>query len=83
MTTDITGALAGYIVESKRASIPDDVAAEAKRALLNYVGCALGGSVEPALDIAIRVLAPYSGERTAVVLGRTEGFDPLHAALLN
>lgn len=83
MTTGVTEALAAYIVESKRASIPEDVAAEAKRALLNYVGCALGGSVEPALDIAIRVLAPYSGERTAVVLGRTEGFDPLRAALLN
>ena len=54
-----------------------------KRALLNYLGCALGGSIEPALDIAIATLAPYSGKPSAVVLGRRERFDALHAALLN
>jgi len=78
-----TRSLAEYVVESDYAKIPEDVRAEAKRALLNYLGCALGGSVEPALDIAIRVLAPYSGQPTATVIGRRERFDPLNAALLN
>jgi 2-methylcitrate dehydratase PrpD len=79
----VTEALAAYVVGSELDEIPRDVRAEAKRALLNYLGCALGGSIEPALDVAIATLAPFSGERTACVLGRTERFDPLHAALLN
>jgi 2-methylcitrate dehydratase PrpD len=79
----VTHSLAEYVVGSDYASIPPDVRNEAKRALLNYLGCALGGSIEPALDVAIRVLAPYSGPATATVLGRPERFDPLNAALLN
>ncbi|HLF13098.1 MAG TPA: MmgE/PrpD family protein [Gammaproteobacteria bacterium] len=79
----VTETLAAYVVKSDLATIPQDVRDEAKRALLNYLGCALGGSVERALDIAIATLTPFSGERTAVVLGRPERFDPLHAALLN
>lgn len=79
----VTEILAGYVVDSDVAAIPADVRNEAKRALLNYLGCALGGSIEPALDVAVETLAPFSGERTAAVLGRREQFDPLHAALLN
>jgi len=51
--------------------------------MLNYVGCALGGSADQAVDIAIRAMSPYSGERTANVLGRAERLDPLHASLIN
>lgn len=79
----VTHALASYLVESRAADIPDDVWQEGKRALLNYLGCALGGSIEAPLDTAIDTLAPYSGQRTACVLGRSERFDPLHAALMN
>jgi 2-methylcitrate dehydratase PrpD len=78
-----SAALASYIVDSDIDAIPADVRNEAKRALLNYFGCALGGSIEPALSIAIETLAPYSGRPSACVLGRAERFDPLHAALLN
>ena len=79
----VTEALAAYVVDSKLDAIPRDVQDEAKRAIFNYLGCALGGSIEPALDVAIRTLAPYSGNATACVLGRSEPFDALHAALLN
>ena len=47
------------------------------------MGCAVGGSPHPAMDIAIRALSPFSGERTASVLGRAERLDPLHASLMN
>jgi 2-methylcitrate dehydratase PrpD len=79
----VTEALAAYVVDSKLEAIPRDVQDEAKRAIFNYLGCALGGSIEPALDVAIRTLAPFSGNATACVLGRTERFDALHAALMN
>src|SRR5262245_44185847 len=78
-----TKELASYVVSSRIDEVPADVMHEAKRALLNFVGCAIGGSREPAIDIVIRTLSPYSGERTASLLARKERFDPLHAALIN
>ena len=81
--TSVTATLAAYVVDSELGAIPRDVRDEAKRALVNYLGCALGGSIEPALDVAVATLAPFSGEGTACVLGRAERFDPLNAALLN
>jgi 2-methylcitrate dehydratase PrpD len=79
----VTERLAAWVVDNEFAAIPRDVRVEARRALVNYLGCALGGSIEPALDVAIATLAPYSGERNACVLGRAERFDALNAALLN
>lgn len=78
-----TEVLAQYVVESQFSTLPLPVVAEAKRALLNYLGCALGGSIELPLSKAITTLAPFSGAPTASVIGRRERFDPLHAALLN
>jgi 2-methylcitrate dehydratase PrpD len=78
-----TKILASYVVETHLDHIPPDVRHEARRAVLNYVGCALGGSRHPAVDIAIRTFMPYSGPPTAAVLGRAERLDPLHAALMN
>ncbi len=79
----VTKELAAYLVGSRPDQIPADVQREARRALLNYVGCAVGGSCEDAVQIALKVLQPFSGERTARVLGRGERVDPLQAALLN
>jgi 2-methylcitrate dehydratase PrpD len=78
-----TGQLATYICESRFNGIPKDARHQAKRALLNIVGCALGGAEHPAVDIAIDALGPYSGRATSAVLGRRERFDPLFASLLN
>src|SRR5712691_1615395 len=78
-----TRALAAYIVDSRLEEIPDDVRHEARRAIVNYVGCALGGAMHPAMGIALRALGPYAGPPTASILGRTERIDPLHASLLN
>ena len=57
-----TKELATYVVSSDAGTIPPDVRHEAHRALLNYVGCAVGGCREPAVDIALRTLLPYSGK---------------------
>src|SRR5579863_6229565 len=80
---DETKALASYVLSSRIEDIPQDVRHEARRAILNYVGCALGGSADEAVDIAIRTLGPYSGPPTASILGRAERMDPLHASLMN
>ncbi len=78
-----TKALATYVVSSRIKDIPSDVIHEARRAILNFVGCAIGGSREPAVDTAIQVLQPFSGDRTAQLLARPERFDPLHASVIN
>src|SRR5215475_1290234 len=78
-----TRVLADWLVGQKLEDLPADVRHEALRAIVNIVGCAIGGSTHPAVDIALRALAPYSGPPTASVLGRAERFDPLHASLLN
>ena len=78
-----TRTLANYIVNTRSSEIPDDVRHEGKRALLNIVGCALGGATHPAVDAAIRALVSVFGAPTAIVLGRAERMDPLHASLMN
>jgi 2-methylcitrate dehydratase PrpD len=78
-----TTILSSYIVQSRFEDVPADVQHEAARSLVNFVGCALGGSVDPAVDIAIRALTPFSGKPSSAVLGRIERLDPLHASLMN
>jgi 2-methylcitrate dehydratase PrpD len=78
-----TRILASYVLTSRLEDIPSDVRHEARRAIVNYMGCAVGGSPHPAVDLAIRALAPYSGPPTAGILGRVERLDPLHASLMN
>jgi 2-methylcitrate dehydratase PrpD len=78
-----TQTLASYIVTGRIESVPEDVRHEARRAIVNYVGCALGGSVDTAVNRAIQALGPYSGKPTASILGRSERMDPLHASLMN
>lgn len=79
----ITATLVDYLLASKPADIPADVLHEGKRALVNIVGCSLGGAEEPAVRIAIEALGPFSGPANAAVLGRREKYDPLLASLLN
>ncbi|NDW03166.1 MmgE/PrpD family protein [Jiella pacifica] len=79
----VSAGLAKAIVEARPEAMPEDVRHEAGRALVNIVGCALGGADHPAMDVAIRALSPYAGKPDAVVLGRRERFDPLFSSFLN
>jgi 2-methylcitrate dehydratase PrpD len=80
---DVTRKLARYVVGAKAGDVPAAVRKEATRTLLNWVGCAVGGSRHETLDIAVAALAPFSGPAQATVLGRRERLDVLHAALMN
>jgi 2-methylcitrate dehydratase PrpD len=86
MTDDpmpVTDRLAQFIAGSNWENIPPAVRREGVRGLLNFVGCALGGARDPAMDIAVRVLTPFFGPRQAGVIGRGERPDALNAAFLN
>jgi 2-methylcitrate dehydratase PrpD len=51
--------------------------------LLNFVGCALGGAPDEAMNIDVKVLTPFFGPPQAIVIGRGERPDALNAAFLN
>lgn len=83
LRTGVTRALARYVVEALYADVPSAVRKEAQRTLLNWMGCAVGGSRHETLDAAIAALSPFSGPAQASVLGRRVRMDVLHAALMN
>jgi 2-methylcitrate dehydratase PrpD len=80
---DVTRTLARYIVSAKPGDLPAPVRKEAARTLLNWVGCALGGSRQETVGIAIAAMAPFSGPAQASILGRKERLDILNTALIN
>jgi 2-methylcitrate dehydratase PrpD len=80
---DVTRNLARYVLSARNADVPAKVRHEATRTLLNYVGCAVGGSNHPTVDIAISALSPFSGPAQASIFGRKERLDMLHASLMN
>jgi 2-methylcitrate dehydratase PrpD len=81
--TEVTAKLARYLVDARYADVPEPVRHQARRSLLNWMGCAIGGAQHPTLDGALAALKPFSGPEQASLLGRRERLDILHAALMN
>lgn len=79
----VTEQLARFVVESQLDDIPENIYDEALRAIVNYMGCAIGGANESAMETALETLLPYTGKADTQVLGRPETCDPLYAALFN
>ncbi len=83
MPTGFSRTLASWVVSSREDQIPGDVRREATRSLVNWVGCALGGSQHDVMECSIQALSEFSGPRQASLFGRKERFDILNASLLN
>ncbi len=79
----VTNELAQFVAGSQWEAIPSEVRYEGVRGLLNFVGCALGGAQDEAMDIAVKVLTPFFGPSQGIVIGRRERPDALNAAFLN
>ena len=80
---EITRRLARYIVTSEPSHIPDAARREAVRSLVNWMGCAVGGSQHEAVEHALAALEDYQALPQATVFGRRERLDIMHAALVN
>ena len=80
---EVTRTLARFLVSYKAANLPDAVRHEGARALLNWVGCAVGASRHETVKRALAALYDLSGPRDATILGRRERVDIFQAALLN
>jgi 2-methylcitrate dehydratase PrpD len=83
MSGSASACLGNFVAASQWAALPGGLRHEAKRSLLNFVGCALGVANTPPVGMAMRVLMPLSGADPVTVLGRTERLDPLGAAFIN
>ena len=81
--TDVTRTLSRFLVDSRWSDVPQDVRHESARAILNWLGCALGGCRDETVEVLIASLREYSGPAQATLLGRGERFDALTAACLN
>ena len=79
----VTRIIANYAATATIDQVPDTVRKEASRTLLNWVGCAVGGSQQGAPTRAVAALKPFSGPEQANLFGRKERLDALHAALVN
>jgi 2-methylcitrate dehydratase PrpD len=83
LMVDVTRTLARYVANVRWDDIPATVRREARRSLVNYFATAIGGSREPAMDIAVRTLGRFGGPATASLVGRSERLDPFGAAFVN
>ncbi len=79
----VTRTLANYVVEARYSDVPIPVRDEALRSLVNWAGCAIGGSRHEAVDRALAAVKPFCGTPESSVIGRRERIDVLNAALLN
>jgi 2-methylcitrate dehydratase PrpD len=80
---DITRTLARFVVTLEPSDVPAAARREAVRSLVNWIGCAIGGSRHETVDRALAALTPFAGPPQATVLGRRERTDVPHAALFN
>ncbi len=78
-----TETLARFIVESRAGDIPDVMRHEAKRALVNILGCAIGSGRHATVERAVSALQPFFGSPQATLAGRNERCDILNATLIN
>jgi 2-methylcitrate dehydratase PrpD len=81
--TDLARTLARYVCDSRLDDIPSPVRKEAPRTLLNWFGCALGGSTADLLRRALTVADRLSGPREASVIGHGVRLDVANAAFIN
>lgn len=80
---DVTRTLARFIVDSRYEDIPKTIRHEAARALLNWLGCAIGAARHETVERMLAALTPFAGPPQAGVLGRSERASILNAALVN
>lgn len=78
-----TQALAAFACATDWGNLPPAVQHEARRALVNWVGCAIGGSKHPAAHLAARAFGCLSTEKRCSVLGTDLQLDLQGAALVN
>jgi 2-methylcitrate dehydratase len=79
----VTARMAEWAADLRFEDLPADVVHQAKRFLLDSLGCALGGFRQHDVEIALRVLGEIGGPGPCTVIGSGRKTDPVSAALAN
>ena len=79
----LSARLAAFAAGVRFEELPPAVVHQAKRLLLDALGCALGGRHEPDVRLALRVHGELAGAGPATVIGEARTVDPATAAFLN
>ena len=73
LAKDVIRQLAHFVVSSNPGDLPEKVRKEASRTLLNWMGCAIGGSRQGAVT-SPSLLAPFAGSGQASLAGRASAW---------
>src|SRR5256712_1082293 len=79
----ITAKMARWAAALEFNHLSQDAVYQAKRFLLDSVGCALGGYQQHDVKIALQVIDEIAGRGPATVIGRGEKIDPVSASFAN
>jgi len=79
----VTARISRWAEQLRYEQLSDDAVHEAKRYLLDSIGCALGGFQQHDVKIALEVLTEHGGRGPATVIGTGAKTDPVSASLLN
>ena len=79
----VTAKMARWAADLRFEQISADAVYQAKRFLLDSLGCALGGFQQHDVKIALAVLDEIAGAGSATVIGTGERIDPVSASLAN
>src|SRR5579871_2778664 len=79
----VTAEMSRWAAELKFAQLSKDAIYQAKRFLLDSVGCALGGYQQHDVKLAFEVMEEIAGSGDCTVIGTGEQLDPVSASLLN
>jgi 2-methylcitrate dehydratase len=79
----ITARISRWAAKLKFDDLTDDAVREAKRYLLDSLGCALGGYQQHDVKIALQVMEENGAAGPATVIGTGKGMDAISASLLN
>jgi 2-methylcitrate dehydratase PrpD len=77
------GILGRFVAESRWEEIAPALRQEAKRSILNNLGCGLGVAKDPAVTTALAVMRGFSGAPVATVIGQGVKLDPMAASFVN
>jgi len=79
----ITARMSKWAASLQYEQLSQDAVYQAKRFLLDSVGCALGGYQQHDVVIALEVLNEVAGRGTSTVIGTGQKVDPVSASLAN
>ncbi len=74
--------IADYMEGYSWKGLPSQIRVESVRALLNYLGCTIGGAVTPSMNAAIRGVQLLDNDKEVPIAGRSECCSLSNAALL-